>query len=66
MSEGYRKALKRECDRERSRRMSRQGSFEASMLSFDEHMAKCDDPSKIATFSVFRSYSTRPMPETAK
>ena len=27
------------------------GRFEASMLSFDEHMAKFDDPSKIATFS---------------
>ena len=36
MSDGYRKALKRECDRERSRRMSRQGSFEASMLSLDD------------------------------
>ena len=36
MSEEYRKALKRECDRERSRRMSRQGAFEASMLSLDD------------------------------
>ena len=36
MSDGYRKALKRECDRERSHRMSRQGSFEASMLSLDD------------------------------
>jgi hypothetical protein len=46
---GYR--LKLEQDRERSRRMSRQGAFEASMLSLDEHMEKFDDPSKIATFS---------------
>ena len=36
MSDGYRKALKRECDRERSRRVSRQGAFEASMLSLDD------------------------------
>ena len=35
MSDGYRNALKRECDRERSHRMSRQGAFEASMLSLD-------------------------------
>ena len=43
--------LKLERDRERSWRESRQGAFEASMLSLDEHMAKFDDPSKIATFS---------------
>ena len=47
----YRYRLKLERDRERSRRGSRQGAFEASMLSLDEHMAKFDDPSKIATFS---------------
>ena len=51
MSEPYRMALKREADRERSWRKSRQGAFEASMLSLDEHMAKFDDPGKIATFS---------------
>ena len=33
------------------RRDTDKGRFEASMLSFDEHMAKFDDPSKIATFS---------------
>ena len=50
MSE-YRKALKREADRERSWRKSRQGMFESSMPSLDEHVAKFDDPSKIAVFS---------------
>ena len=43
--------FKLERDRERSWRESRQGAFEASMLSLDEHMAKFDDPGKIATFS---------------
>ena len=47
----YRYRLKLERDRERSWRESRQGAFEASMLSLDEHVAKFDDPSKIATFS---------------
>ena len=50
MSE-YRKALKREADRERSWRKSRQGMFESSMPSLDEHVAKFDDPSKIAVVS---------------
>ena len=40
-----------EHDRERSHVKSRQGAFEASMLSLEAHMAKFDDPSKIATFS---------------
>ena len=48
---GYRMALKREADRERSWRKSRQGAFESSMLSLDEHVAKFDDPGKIAAFS---------------
>ena len=43
--------LKLERDRERSWRESRQGAFEASMQSLDEHIEKFDDPSKIATFS---------------
>ena len=43
--------LKLERDRERSWRESRQGAFESSMLSLDEHMAKFDDPGKIAAFS---------------
>ena len=47
----YRYRLKLERDRARSWRESRQGAFEASMLSLDEHVAKFDDPSKIATFS---------------
>ena len=40
-----------EADRVKSRRNSRQGAFEASMLSLDAHMETFDDPSKIATFS---------------
>ena len=51
MSEPYRMALKREADRERSWRKSRQGAFESSMLSLAEHVAKFDDPGKIAAFS---------------
>ena len=51
MSESYRKALKREADRERSWRKSRQGAFESSMLSLDAHVEKFDDPGKIAAFS---------------
>ncbi len=51
MEEARRYCLKLERDRERSWRESRQGAFEASMLSLDEHMAKFDDPGKIATFS---------------
>ena len=45
-------SYKQERDREGAhRRDTRQGAFEASMLSLDEHMAKFDDPGKIATFS---------------
>ena len=51
MEEARRYCLKLERDRERSWRESRQGAFEASMLSLDEHVAKFDDPGKIATFS---------------
>ena len=51
MEEARRYCLKLERDRERSWRESRQGAFEASMLSLDEHIEKFDDPSKIATFS---------------
>ena len=65
--EAYRKCLKLERDRERSWRESRQGAFEASMLSLDEHVAKFDDPGKIAAFSdggagagrVFAQYDER-------
>ena len=45
-------SYKQERDREGvHRRDTDKGRFEASMLSFDEHMAKFDDPSKVATFS---------------
>ena len=45
-------SCKEERDREGAhRRITNKGRFAASMLSLDEHMAKFDDPSKIATFS---------------
>ena len=45
-------SYKQERDREGAHRRDTDiGRFEATMLSFDEHMAKFDDPSKIATFS---------------
>ena len=45
-------SYKQERDREGAhRRDTDKGRFEASMLSFDEHMAQFDDPSKVATFS---------------
>ena len=45
-------SYKQERDREGAhRRDTDKGRFEASMLSLDEHMAKFDDPSKVATFS---------------
>ena len=45
-------SYKQERDREGAhRRDTDKGRFEASMQSLDEHMAKFDDPSKIATFS---------------
>ena len=52
MREIARVSDKQERDREGAHRRDTDiGRFEASMLSFDEHMAKFDDPSKIATFS---------------
>ena len=52
MREIARVSDKQERDRDGAhRRDTRQGAFEASMLSLDEHMAKFDDPSKVATFS---------------
>ena len=45
-------SYKQERDREGvHRRDTDKGRFEASMLSLNEHMAKFDDPSKVATFS---------------
>ena len=45
-------SYKQERDREGAHRRDTDiGRFEASMQSLDEHMAKFDDPSKIATFS---------------
>ena len=45
-------SYKQERDREGAHRRDTDiGRFEASMLSLDEHMAKFDDPSKIAAFS---------------
>ena len=40
-----------ESDRAKSRRNSRQGAFDAAMLSLEAHMETFDDPGKIATFS---------------
>ena len=40
-----------EADRAKSRRNSRQGAFDAAMLSLEAHMETFDDPGKIATFS---------------
>ena len=67
MNEGYLKALKREADRERSWRESRQGAFESAFMSLDAHMEKFDDPGKIAAFSdggrgeerIFAQYDER-------
>ena len=45
-------SYRQERDREGAhRRDTDMGRFEASMQSLDAHMAKFDDPSKIATFS---------------
>ena len=45
-------SYKQERDREGAHRRDTDiGRFEATMLSLDEHMAKFDDPSKIASFS---------------
>ena len=51
MSIGYRKALKREADRERAWRKTRQGAFESAFVSLDAHVEKFDDSGKIAVFS---------------
>ena len=51
MSEEFRKCLKQERDRERSRRESAQGKFEASHLSLDRFLNTFEDPSKAAVFS---------------
>ena len=52
MREIARVSDKQERDREGAhRRDTRQGAFDAAMLSLDAHMETFDDPSKIATFS---------------
>ena len=51
MEEARAWCLNAERDRERKRRETGQGAFDAAMLSLDEHMASFDDPSKIAAFS---------------
>ena len=51
MSAEFRKCLKLERDRARSRRESAQGSFEASHQSFDQFLDTFEDPSKAAVFS---------------
>ena len=51
MSEEFRKCLKQERDRERSRRESAQGKFEASHQSLDRFLDTFEDPSKAAVFS---------------
>ena len=51
MSEEYAKCLKRERDRDGKRRKTKQGAFEAEMLSFDRLVDSFEDPSKAATFS---------------
>ena len=51
MSADFKRCLKQERDRERSRRESAQGMFEAAMLSLDLHAELFDDPGKIAVFS---------------
>ena len=47
----YRKALKREADRERGWRKTKQGAFESAFMSLDAHVEKFDDPGTIAAFS---------------
>ena len=51
MDEAYAYCRKLERDRERQRRMSRQGAFEFSFGSLDELTMRFDDPGKIAAFS---------------
>ena len=49
--DGYLKALKREADREREWRKTKQGAFESAFMSLDDFAAKFEDPGKIAAFS---------------
>ena len=51
MSEEFRKCLKLERDRARSRRESAQGKFESAMQSLDRLFDTFEDPSKAAAFS---------------
>ena len=51
MSAEFRRCLKQERDRARSRRESAQGMFEASHQSFDRLVDTFEDPSKAAAFS---------------
>ena len=51
MSAEFKKCLKLERDRARSRRESAQGKFEASHQSFDRFLDTFEDPSKAAVFS---------------
>ena len=51
MSAEFRKCIKRERDRARSRRESPQGMFEASHRSLDRLVDSFEDPSKAAAFS---------------
>ena len=51
MSAEFRKCIKRERDRARSRRESAQGKFEASHQSLDRLVDSFEDPSKAAAFS---------------
>ena len=51
MSAEFRKCIKRERDRARSRRESAQGQFEASHQSLDRLVDSFEDPSKAAAFS---------------
>ena len=51
ISDEFRKCLKLERDRARSRRESAQGKFAASHQSFDRFLDTFEDPSKAAVFS---------------
>ena len=46
-----RTSYSQEADRAKSRRNSRQGAFDAAMLSLDAHIETFEDPSKITAFS---------------
>ena len=61
MEEARLYCLKLERDRERSWRESRQGAFEASMLSLDEHVAKFGgdfDPIRVAVDEAVVAFSS--------